>query len=301
KAKNLIRVAEAEEALNLKTIYLIGACSRGPGIKEAFQSTFPEQNVIDNLDYVSMGEMREIHFAKAIGLALRVVLPETEEADINLLPPEKKTELEVVRYTPFMFKRLAGVSLFLALFMLLTGVGTLRTYVDTEIREMESQIWSEKLQNPYLTQTAQAQQQKIQMENQINSLMKDAVPVSQVMKKLDSYNLNGVSMVNATYEINTKKEVEVHFRAKTADRDGTEQFIIALENDPYFTNIISPLSNLVGKGERFIHIDLILNVNEIIADFEKMKQEEVESLMQEKNTGPKRPSTPAPENPSPTS
>ncbi len=299
-AKDLVRVAEGQENLNLKTIYLIGTCSRGPGPKEALQDAFPGQTIIDTLDYVSMGEMREIHFAKAIGLAFRAILPEDEETDINLLPPEKKAELEVIRYTPFLLKWLAGICGILGLLMLLTGMGALRGYLNVEIGKIEGQMWLEELQNPYLTQTAQARQQKLELESQVNSLMKDAVPVSQVMRKLDSFNSSAVSMVNATYNINAKKDIEVYFRAKTTDRDETEKFIIALENEPYFRNVISPLSNLVGKGERFIHIDLVLNIDPVIADFEKMKQAEVESLIREKSTGPKMPSAPAPGNPPPT-
>jgi len=297
KAKSLIRVAEEEENLNLKSIYLIGTCSRGPGLKEALQDAFFEQTIINMLDYVSMGEMREIHFAKAIGLALRAILLETEETDINLLPPEKKVELDVLKYTPIILRRLVGITAFFGLLMVLLGVMAWRQYFALQAGQLENRLWTEKLQNPYLTQTVQAREQKFQLESQISALMKDAVPASQVMRKLDSFNFNGVSMVNATYDLNAKKEIEVHFRAKTADRDATEKFIMALESDPYFTNVVSPLSNLVGKGERFINIDLALDTDTVIADFEKMKQQEVESLIQEKITGPKKPAAPAPTQP----
>ena len=74
-------------------------------------------------------------------------------------------------------------------------------------------------------------------------------------------------MVNVTYYVDSAKAHVLRLRGKSISREETEKFILALENDSYFSNVLSPLSNLVGKGERFINMDLNVVPEKVIEDY----------------------------------
>ena len=289
KSIELVKAVQNQESLKLNTIYLIGCHSCIPGLKEALKSTFPKAEIKQKLDYIELDETTELFYIHAIGLALRVVLPEVHKNDINLLPLKKRNELYEAKITPIVKRYLLGFGLLFGALMILTGMITTKSYMSHKITSQETKLLQEKTMNPYLTEAAKAKQQKTLLESQIITILKDAVPGNQIMSKIDSYNINGISMVNATYKINTTKEIEMRIRAKATSREDTENFVIHLENEPYYSEVISPLSNLVGKGERFININLTLNPNEIIKDY--IGEEE---LIEEK---PKQPSMPTKEQP----
>ena len=174
--------------------------------------------------------------------------------------------------------------------LVFSGIFTSKAYLSYKVSSQEAAFLSEKTMNPYLRGAAQEIQQETQLANQITSILNSSVPGSKAMEIFDYYNTNGITLVNVICNINTNKEVEIRMRAKAASRFETEKIIIEFENNPYFTKIISPLSNLVGKGERFINIDLKLNTKEIISAYKQTKEEEEMEIVDSSELKAEKPS-----------
>jgi hypothetical protein len=109
------------------------------------------------------------------------------------------------------------------------------------------------------------------LEGEMLTILKDSLPLSLLMSKIDSYNADGIGLVNVNYYLDSAKASVLRLRGKSSSRELTEQFVLALQKEPYFSDIISPLSNLVGKGERFINMDMNVESGVIIADYEKVQ------------------------------
>ena len=281
KGKELVEIMNNEKAFKPETIYFIGCLAHLPGLKEEFKQTFPETKIIEKVEYIQLEEETELFYPEAIGLALRASCFADDVDEINLLPWHLKEKMDKKKLTPLIMAPLLGLVLILGAVMVFSGISTLKNIANYKLSETQQNIVFEESQNPYLLHAAQTKQQIFQLENQIKSLLADSIPGSQVMKKVDSFNLNGTGMITATYAMMSDKKIEVKLRAKSLTRENTENFIAKLEEDPYFTEVISPLSNLVGKGERFINMDLILNPEEIIADFYQLKESQEKSVIKE--------------------
>ena len=139
-------------------------------------------------------------------------------------------------------------------------------------------LYAEKAQNPYLTQAAKATQQKKLLENQILTITSDSFPSSVVIDKIDDYNINGIGIVNLSYSLNKQGDHGLRLRAKVENRELTEEFISSLEDITFFKEVDSPLSNLVGKGERFVNIDFILDVQSIVNAYEAKQSKDEEDV-----------------------
>lgn len=292
KAQDFYQMAKNQEPLEINTIYILGPYLQLPGLSEALKKIFPAANITNKLEYVQVGEETEKFYVNAIGLALRAVLPQAHKEEINLLPKTKKEELFAMELTPILRNSLLTACLALAVLMIFTGVTKSKSYFDYMATSQEVELTIEKIKNPYLNQTVQVTQQKVQFENQINSLLKDALPTSWLIQKIDAYNLNGIALVNVTYHIDLDGEMNIHIRAKTVSRSETEKFILKLEKDPYFSEVVSPLSNLVNRGERFIQIDLVLNKEKVLEDFFTKDSLETESAEEPEVTKKSRPKPP---------
>lgn len=277
KAKEFCQMVKNQEPLEINAIYILGSHSQLPGLNESLKKVFPEMNVVNKLEYIQIGEETEKFYANSIGLALRAVLPGAHKEEINLLPKTKKEELFSLKLTPVLRNRLAIMCLLFAVLMVFTGMKKSKSYFDYVATSKEVALTLEKIQNPYLNQTVQTTQQKVQFENQINSLLEDALPASWLIQKIDGYNLNGISLVNVAYYLDLEGKMNVHMRAKTVSRSETEKFLLKLEKDPYFSEVVSPLSNLVDRGERFIQIDLVLDKEKILEDMSASDSEDPDS------------------------
>ncbi|MBU0727775.1 pilus assembly protein PilM [Patescibacteria group bacterium] len=290
KTKDLIRAISSQEDIDLQTIYLIGCHSCVPGLKETFQETFPDINIKQDLEYIKLDETTELFYPKAIGLAIRGTLIEEYENEINLLPNERKEEIETAQLLPMVMRYSLLVYLIVIVFMLFAGISITESYLEHKITKQEAILYEEQTKNPYLKQVAQATQQKIQLESQINKILADTIPVSRVMRKIDDYNVNGISLININYSMNKANEHIMRLRGKVANRELTEELIVELEEEAFFREVDSPLSNLVGKGDRFVNMDLILDPEAIIANYsnsKKQMEEEVESSSKPKILAPK--------------
>jgi hypothetical protein len=158
-----------------------------------------------------------------------------------------------------------AVTLILAGLMVFTGVNMTKAYLGYRLSDREVKLSLEKSQNPYLHQVAQSSQQRDQLETQINTILNDSVPVDLLMEKINTYNGSGIDLINASFKL-TGSTNDIRIRAKTSSRTDTENLLARLGKEPYFSKITSPLSNLSGKGERFINIDLVADVEKIIND-----------------------------------
>jgi len=275
----LAKVAEAQDSIKIGTIYLVGSYSRTPGLVEALQSAFAEVKFTTDFEYIQLNENTELHFAEAIGLALKAVLPYESGSDkeINLLPYNKKEELFNGMLTPHITKSLFAICSVLAFLMVFAGVSTTKAYLNFSTSDREVDISLDKSQNPYLHQIAQSSQQRTQMESQISSILKDAMPMFKLMQKLDSFNSDGIDLISVSFKLSAKSN-DIRIRAKTTSRSDTESFISRLQKDKDFSKVLSPLSNLSGKGEKFINIDLVADSEKIISGYAAAQNESNNAL-----------------------
>ena len=257
--------AESQDGIKVKKIYVIGSYSRTPGIINALTSIFPDSQIIPNFQYIQLNEDTELYYAKAIGLALKAIFPEDKGVEVNLLPRNEKEELFNRMLTPIVTKSLLAISIMITAITLFTGINMGMSYIGYKVSEREVEISAEKSNSPYLHQVAQESQLKTQLASQVTSILKDSMPISKLMSRMDNYNLDGIKFINLSYTINSQSN-EMDIRAKTDSRETTEKLINGLKSDSYFNNIDSPLSNLSGKGERFINIGLEANLENILAD-----------------------------------
>lgn len=269
RALEVSTVAETQDSLKVKNIHLVGSYSRVPGLAEALNSALPGVKIIPNFQSVKLNENTEIYYAEAVGLALRAIFPSPGVKEIDLLPVSKKHELLNKMLIPIITKSMAAASVVTALIVLFSGFYMAKGYLDFKISEKEVANSLEKSDSPYLHQAAQASQQRTQMESQVDTILADSVPAHVLIKTMDSYNSNGIDIVNISFQLSGEGSNDMRFRAKTASRTDTEDLTTKLQNNPYFSKVISPLSNLVGKGERFIDIDLTTDTAKMISDYAK--------------------------------
>ncbi len=289
KAKELIKAIKNQEGFELKSIYLLGRYSCLLGLKEEYQAIFPKTEIKTKLSYIDINGAAEMVFAEAIGLALRSVIAEENEKNIDLLPIEKKDKIDVEKHTPEISRYSILLGLGLIGLMIWTGIGTASGYLTYKTTKQELAVYAEKASNPYLTQIAKTNQQKNQLENQIITIAQNIIPMRDVLKKLDVFNVNGISLVGLDYILNKDNKPEIRLRAKVKDRDTTELFVSELEKIQYFTEVTSPLSNLLGKGERFVNIDLVLNPAKIIEAYGKPEIRRTPDSSGENASKPKMP------------
>ena len=266
----LAMAAESQDSIKVKRIYVIGSSSRVPGLIKALQNTFPEAEIITNFQYIQLNEDTELFYAEAIGLALRALFPAEDRKEINLLPHDEKEELTKRSLTPVISKSLFAASSLFTILVLFAGVSMAKAILGYKVSEKEVQISVEKSDSPYLHQVAQETQQKTQLESQLTTILKDSIPLQNFLPAIDVYNDNGINLISASFNL-TAKANDMRVRAKTSSRPDTEQLIAKLQKDAYFKQVISPLSNLAGKGERFINIDLVANLENIISGESKPK------------------------------
>jgi len=281
KSNELVEIMKNEKEFKPEIIYFIGCLACLPGLKEEFEKSFLEAKIVEKVEYIQLEEETELFYPEAIGLALRASCFADDIDEINLLPWHLKEKMDKKKLVPLIFTPVLGLALILGTAIVFSGMSAIENIANYKLSKTEQNIVLEESQNPYLLHAAQTKQQIFQMENQIKSLLANSIPGSQIMKKVDSFNINDTGMITATYAMTSDKKMEVKLRARSLTRSNTEKFIIKLEEDPYFSEVISPLSNLVGKGERFINMDLILNPEEIIADFYRLKELEEKSLTEE--------------------
>jgi len=270
KALELRHIVESQTLLSLGWIHVVGTYPCIPGLAEAIQAAFPETQVALGIFGVGVPD-QSCDYAKAIGLALRAILPSAHEKGVNLLPRSRKEELDFAEWRPKIMRFLLATALVLMGLAGLSAYSMGSGYLGVKIANQELKISRDRIENPYLNKLAQASQQKSQLEGEMLTILKDALPLNLLMGKVDSYNVNGVGLVNVTYYLDSAKALVLRLRGKSSSRELTEQFITALGKEPYFSNVISPLSNLVGKGERFINVDMNVEPGSIIADYERIQ------------------------------
>lgn len=259
KIRQVIAAAQAEKASDIKRIYLTGALSALPGIEEMLNALLPDIPVKKNIQYLEIPLEIEEDALEGIGLCLNGSLPD-EKNNYNLLPEQRKDEIIFARVGP----RAKIASVILATLMVLltvkAGTNAAASYLNYRVSSREIVILNEQALNPYITQQAQKKQALQQSRNQILLLFQDSLPISRIIQDLDSYNKNGVSLISFDFrDTVSAQNAEINLKAKTVNRDATEKLISALQESGRYERVISPLSNLVGKGERFVNISLEVN------------------------------------------
>lgn len=274
KILELSSIAEAQISLNLKTIYLMGPYSRLPGLAEFLQKTFPQARIAQKLSYIQLTEDTELYYVYAIGLALRAAIPQKHLHEINLLPSQSKEALDCRLLKPAIIKILTGAVSVLALLAVASGFFATKAYVENKVSQRELQLSLEKSENPYLHRVAQYSQQKTQLELQIGKILISSLPSGELMKTLDAYSGEEIEFTDVNYKADTGDTHHAGLRAKAVSRPATEAFIARLKENLIFQEVKSPLSNLAGKGERFITVDLILDPVKTIEHYKKAPETE---------------------------
>lgn len=273
----MVQIARVQEAVELKTIFVVGEYAKLPGIAEKLGELFPEVKVQSSFEYIRLDEHTESHYPMAIGLALRAILPEEPINEINLLPKSKKEELYNRLLIPVITKTLFAVFTSMAILTLFTGFLAARNFVNLKVSDREVEISEEKSQSPFLHSAAQQNQEKAMLASQMSALLADAIPGGYFMKEVDTFGTQGIELVSASYKLNTDYSGSMRIRAKTNSRESTENFIRKLEENPHFKEVISPLSNLTGKGERFINIDLTIDFETLSDDYRTLNFPELKN------------------------
>lgn len=268
KAQELRRLVEAQKPFRLGHIFVLGPFACMPGVKEAFTAAFPELKVSVGLPENLIPESHD-GFARAMGLALRAVIPGAHDECANLLPAERKEEAEGNRLRPMIIRGLLGISVVTMGFAVAAGMYMTNHLLGKRIAAQELSLSREKIENPYLNKVAQASQLKSRLEGEISTLLRDALPLNVLLEKVDSYNKDGIGLVTVNFYVDSVGALVLRLQAKSDSRERTEQFLVQLEGEPFFSNMVSPLSNLVGKGVRFINIDLNVNAEKIISAYRK--------------------------------
>lgn len=272
KTKKLLNIIKNKNNnIKIKTIYFTGIYSRTPGVKEAFSNMLSDVEVIDKFKYIDLKDNTELYYSEAIGLALRN-MGTKDEVQMNLIPGEKKKELDYAKLMPIIRKWLIVSVIIIGGFMVFMGIVTEKRYFSFKMSEQNLARYEEKVNNPYLQQAVQNAQQKTQLNSQVNTILKEAIPPSYIMKEINNFNSEGIQLSSVHYQINNKREIIIQIGARGKSRQDTENFILLLENNRYFSEIISPLANLVGKGDRFIGINFKVDPLSIITDFNKSKE-----------------------------
>jgi Tfp pilus assembly PilM family ATPase len=273
KALELRKIVENRRILKLERVFVVDGISGIPSLREALKLVFPEIDVEVGLS-ISGFQGKFGDYARAMGLAMRAALPGEHEKGVNLLPESRREELDRAQLKPTVLRILLVVCLALTALAFYSGYSAVSDYLAARIAKQGLSVSQEKIQNPYLNKLAQASQMKTRLEDEMGMLLKDAIPLSPVIRKIDGYNQGGIGMVSVSQFSDATGKWILKLHAKADSRETTEQFVSDLEKDPYYSNVNSPLSNLIGKGERFIDIDMNLNPDLVIADHEKQKAAE---------------------------
>ncbi|MCK5603697.1 pilus assembly protein PilM, partial [Candidatus Pacearchaeota archaeon] len=259
KIQELSKVAKMEWGTEIGVIYFIELGRTCVELRNTVKKELPEALILDHFEGVQIEKSQQRFYFNAIGLALRGVSEVVHERESNLLPQNEKEELHVSYMLPILKVSFSLISIALAGLMVLTGVVTAKSYFNYLGVQKELVVSQEKVNNPYLAKAVQSNQQQEQVQEQIKAVLSDNIPASEVISKIDQYNLNGIGVVNASYQLGLDRQMNIGIRAKTSSREDTEKWVIELDSEPLFSDVNSPLSNLAGKGERFIQVDLLIN------------------------------------------
>ena len=154
------------------------------------------------------------------------------------------------------------------------GINASSNYIDYLTKAQETMILNEQSLNPYLTNIAKSKREKKEIEQAIRNLQDNAIPVSPIMKSIDSFNDDGVALMNITYKSDSNTDTnEIFLTAEINSREATEELVKALEQSDIYKEVISPLSNLVGKEKRLVKVDLIVDKEKVKEIFNNPEDE----------------------------
>lgn len=301
KINQLVSIAGQYELVEIKIIYLTGIFSGLPGISEMVQAAFPEAEIKTKLDYVEIPDEIENDALEGIGLCIKEAIND-QKNNFNLLPETKKVELSIAKLTPKLkIYSIIATVLFIALCGKL-GMDSAKNYLNYKITSREVVITNEQTLNPYIADIAQRKEQTQKAQSQILSVIQDSLPVSSIIEEIEKYNKNGVTLVNLKYsDLSAEGTAQISMRAKVVSRAETEKFVKDLETQDLYSLVVSPLSNLLDRGERFVNLTLMLDKAYIIANLANAEEElrasapEQEAETEELSAEPEAPETEAPE------
>ncbi len=156
------------------------------------------------------------------------------------------------------------------------------------MKSQELIILDEQSLNPYLTEIAKMKQEEDQFKQTIDAMLSDSIPIQNIAAVLDEYNEPGLGLLNVSYQNDSKAHMsQIRLSAEIENREKTEAFVDNLERSGLFEEVISPLSNLIGKESRVVRIDLILDNQRVIEFFESLSQPtEAETPSEENDNQP---------------
>lgn len=270
---NLLHVARASDrSLVIEEIYLMGPFGNLPGITEIIKKHLPDTEIKTSHPLIETPDDLEKPSLMGLGLCINK-MSDAEGMDFNLLPESKKNEITIAPIIP---KVRRGAFLLMVLVIapfVQLAVNTTRNYIAQHVRSQELIILEEQSSNPYLTEIAKIKQEEDQFKQTIDAMLSDSVPVQGIAAVLDSYNEPGLGILNVSYQNDPKAHMsQIRLSAEVANREKTEAFVSQLEQTGLFEEVISPLSNLIGKESRVVRIDLILDNQEAINFFETLNQ-----------------------------
>lgn len=259
KIVHLINAVSAPESIQLKNVYLTGEFSAIPGVAELLNELFPELPIKTKPELTEIPDEIESDVLEGIGLCMKGIIINDKD-DTNLLPKKHKEQLNMAKLTPKIRNYALMTMVVLVMLVLKMGISTTSNYLKYQISSKEVVLLSQQSLNPYLTQIARNKQEMLQQQNQLFAILQDSLPVSHLIDSLNEHNRNGIALVNVVYnDRESENESFISIRAKADSRPETEAFVEKLEQNEAYKEVLSPLSNLVGKGERFINITVTVD------------------------------------------
>ena len=288
KGVKLKKIVENQEPLELKTIYLMGTHPNMGEIKGNFKAELPGVEVLDEPDYIIKDKEVNWEYTETIGLALKSITTEAAGGEINLVTADIKEKLEARRMEPVLKRYFFIIYILIVGGALFSSVMVVENYLNYKISAQEIEVYADKASNPYLTETARATNERLQMQQQIETILADQISIIDLIEKFEEYNTENVKMQSMNYSMDMYNNHTIKFQAKVIDRESTEELLTKLDEDYYFKDINSPLENLTKKGERTVNIDMTLDMNSIMAaenpPEEEIIQEETEGATGGDNT-----------------
>lgn len=282
KIKNIYKIIKQEENIDLDSVFLIELGYRWPGLSDKISSILGDDiKILSSFKEIEIPELEQRYYFNAIGLALRSLIPEINDKEINLLPFKHKKEIFADFILPKLSIAFTGISILIAILFVFIGAYFGKTYYKYKESVRELNYSQEQLENPHLKEVAKTKQFKLQIASQIEQILSDNIKVDDFIATINKYNNvdKGIKLSTVNYEL-TKNKISV--RLKTMSREATENLLKELKDNKYFSDINSPLSNLIGKGEKFIQLDMTLNKDLISITSDKkqaaIKKEKVDLL-----------------------
>lgn len=176
---------------------------------------------------------------------------------INLLPPQEKKKLELIKLSYFSVSLIARFVVVLAIFVLIL----ISTYFSLRILINSQNNLIEIRQSDKKIQRQSEIEKKVQWLNQeakkINLKQNDLIVWVPILEELSQITSAGIYLINFSYRTPID---QINLNGWASNRDKLLAFENSLKESPYFKEVKSPLTNLIKQTD--INFSFTLKLDE---------------------------------------